>query len=263
MKDQYFGDVNDYRKYGLLRQLGGHGRLRTVVCWALTESDGSSDGAKTGYLERPDQWQRFDPELFAFLRRQVVRRAERCVAVIERASILPNCSFFGEMLPENPRSRDSFLQRCLGVANGADLLFFDPDNGLGVKSVPRGSRNSSKYVYPDEIRAAFASGHSVLLYQHFPRTPREEYVRSAVDRMAPVLGVDLVVSFATSQVVFLLFPQPRHWRALEANAKAAAIAWSGEIEALVHRRVRTSSRRGSPAVLPASLPGRERLAVAS
>lgn len=263
MKDQYFGDVNDYRKYGLLRQLGGHGRLRTVVCWALTESDGSSDGARTGYLERPEEWQRFDPELFAFLRRQVVHMGERCVAVIERASILPNCSFFGEMLPEDSRSRDSFLQRCLAVATGADLLFFDPDNGLGVKSVPRGSRNSSKYVYPDEVRAAFASGHSVLLYQHFPRTPREEYVRSTVYRMAPVLGVDRVVSFAASQVVFLLFPQPRHWRALEANARAAAIAWGGEIEVLVHRRVQASYHRGLPTMLPARLTGQERLAVAA
>jgi len=32
MKNQYFGDINDYRKYGLLRTLTG-GQIKTAVCW--------------------------------------------------------------------------------------------------------------------------------------------------------------------------------------------------------------------------------------
>ncbi|MCI4347411.1 MAG: hypothetical protein L3J97_02180 [Thermoplasmata archaeon] len=263
MKDQYFGDVNDYRKYGLLRQLGGHGRLRTIVCWALTESDGRSDGARVGYLERPAEWRRFDPDLFNFLRRQVVHRDERRVEAIERASILPNCAFFGDMIPEEPGSRDEFLRRCLEFAKDADLLFFDPDNGLGVKSVPRGTRNSSKYVYLCEVREAFESGHSVLLYQHFPRRSRLEFIRSIVGEMAPALGVDRVASFVTSHVVFLLFPQPRHWRALEANARAVASAWSGEIEVRVHRRAGGRSPGDFPNALLPLAPGQEALAVAT
>ena len=35
VKDQYFGDVNNYRKYGLLRALG-HAGLKTLVVWMLT-----------------------------------------------------------------------------------------------------------------------------------------------------------------------------------------------------------------------------------
>ena len=34
VKDQYFGDVNDYRKYGLLRALG-HAGFQTLVVWML------------------------------------------------------------------------------------------------------------------------------------------------------------------------------------------------------------------------------------
>jgi hypothetical protein len=41
MKDQYFADINDYRKYGLLRILGEG--LRVGVCWMLTKPDGSGD----------------------------------------------------------------------------------------------------------------------------------------------------------------------------------------------------------------------------
>jgi len=28
MKNQYFGDINDYKKYSLLRLLGGHGQQK-------------------------------------------------------------------------------------------------------------------------------------------------------------------------------------------------------------------------------------------
>ena len=47
MKDQYFGDINDYRKYGLLRAIIRAGRLRILVAWMLTVDDGSTDGKYT------------------------------------------------------------------------------------------------------------------------------------------------------------------------------------------------------------------------
>jgi hypothetical protein len=40
VRNQYFGDINDYRKYGLIRALTNHGELRTTVCWMLTPDDG-------------------------------------------------------------------------------------------------------------------------------------------------------------------------------------------------------------------------------
>ena len=39
MKNQYFGDMYDYIKYGLLRQLSGCGKVSLAVCWMLTEND--------------------------------------------------------------------------------------------------------------------------------------------------------------------------------------------------------------------------------
>jgi hypothetical protein len=45
MKDQYFGDINDFRKYGLLRLLCVSDRLRLGVCWMLTDTDSRTDGS--------------------------------------------------------------------------------------------------------------------------------------------------------------------------------------------------------------------------
>ncbi len=51
MKHQYFGDINDYRKYGLLRQLSNFGQIATSVCWMLTpDAPGNVDGQKLAYL---------------------------------------------------------------------------------------------------------------------------------------------------------------------------------------------------------------------
>ena len=44
MKDQYFGDINDYRKYGILRALQSKGQGTLLVAWMLTPDDGSRDG---------------------------------------------------------------------------------------------------------------------------------------------------------------------------------------------------------------------------
>jgi hypothetical protein len=44
MKHQYFGDINDYRKYGLLRALQSSSLGGLLVAWMLTPDDGGPDG---------------------------------------------------------------------------------------------------------------------------------------------------------------------------------------------------------------------------
>lgn len=58
MKNQYFGDINDYRKYGLRRAILDSTRLQMLVAWMLTPDDGSTDGNFITYLEKPDKWRK-------------------------------------------------------------------------------------------------------------------------------------------------------------------------------------------------------------
>lgn len=53
MKNQYFGDIYDYIKYGLLRRLSHYGNISTAVCWMLTENDDKKDGHRVNYLREP------------------------------------------------------------------------------------------------------------------------------------------------------------------------------------------------------------------
>ena len=73
MKSQYVGDINDYRKYGLLRLLTRGGEINTTVCWMLTPNDGRGDGTRIGYLSQLEEWRDVDPQLFDHLGVAVLR----------------------------------------------------------------------------------------------------------------------------------------------------------------------------------------------
>lgn len=103
MKNQYFGDVNDYRKYGLLRVLRTAGWRRLLVAWMLTPDDGSGDGELRSDLDHPDGWKHFDRELFEGLKHLLHsedRRRSRGVSLIEDSNLLRGASFFREQVPD-------------------------------------------------------------------------------------------------------------------------------------------------------------------
>ena len=89
MKNQYFGDINDYRKYGLLRILQSKGNGRLLVAWMLTPDDGSRDGGFRSYLHDPGTWMRYDPQLFTDLAGLLRPASIPEVALIERSALLP------------------------------------------------------------------------------------------------------------------------------------------------------------------------------
>lgn len=201
MKHQYFGDINDYTKYGLLRCFADAG-LRIGVCWMLTPNDGRPDGRKVQYLANSRQWRQYDPILFDILVSAVKR--SRNLRYIENPQILPNTSFCKGFVPESTELRNKWFLRSLKKLDDVDLLFFDPDNGIEVASVPFGKRNSIKYLYWAEIDKAWEHSVSLIVFQHFPRQNREEYARKRAAQFSSRLPGATVVSFLTSNVLYLL-----------------------------------------------------------
>src|SRR5690242_2319770 len=168
MKNQYFGDVNDYLKYGLLRCLSNVG-LTIGVCWMLTQDDGRSDGRKITYLANADTWRSHDPALFDALSEAIAAKA-RHIRQAERRRFLGRAVFFSHVVPDDQPRREKWLPKALTKFRNVDLLFFDPDNGIEVQSKPKGSRGSNKYLYWNEIQEAWGDKKSLLIFQHFPRS---------------------------------------------------------------------------------------------
>jgi hypothetical protein len=234
MKNQYFGDINDYRKYGLMRALSDHGQIKTAVCWMLTPDDGRTDGSRTTYLARPAEWRFRDPELFDHLEGVVLGRGVRNVAEIENSDILPSCTFISDMVPDDREARGLCFQRALHLAQGCDLVFFDPDNGIEVRSKPYGRKDSSKYLYWREIEGFWDAGHSLLIYQHFPRAKRVPFIADKARQLLDRTGAPEIISFHTSHVVFLLVPQGERTGFFRNRSEVVAQRWGHEIGVAYH-----------------------------
>lgn len=228
MKDQYVGDINDYRKYALLRALALSGANRIGVCWMLTPSDGGMDGGKLAYLQQPGRHRDVDPDLFDILAHAASAPERRRLATIENSEALPGALYHNDLLPDELAGRHAFMGRCAYAFRDTDLIFFDPDNGLEVSSLPKGRRNSSKYLYLDELGAFYASGKSLLIYQHFPRIERALFLARCAERLRVVAPCASLWAFTTAHVVFLLLLHPASPTRLHSAAEAACRRWAPE-----------------------------------
>jgi hypothetical protein len=221
VKDQYVGDVNDYVTYGLLRALIAESGLSLGVWWMLTPNDQRGDGNHLGYL-RDLAWRTYDPELHDALG-AIVASGLREVAAVERAAVLPGATFVGEPIPDEAAARGAVATRALRALAAADVVFLDPDNGIEVPSTPPGRRGSSKYVLWAEIEALAARGRSLVVYQHFPRRPREPYLAELGATLARRTGLPGVMALWTTRNLFLV--ASRH-EGLERACEAAAVRWA-------------------------------------
>ena len=214
MKHQYVGDVNDFRKYALLRYLSR--AFPIGVCWMLTSDDTRSDGNKTSYLGENSSFRQFDPALFDALK--IVRTLEpyHRLRYVEENELIPSAVFFNSPVPDAARARELYFLAAFKQLQPNQLIFFDPDNGLEVKSKPFGSKGSSKYVFFNEIEAVYRAARSALIYQHFPRIERRPFIEGIVDKLVSLLPGSHIWTFHTAHVVFFLIIHPRQQEYLSA-----------------------------------------------
>lgn len=234
MKDQYFGDINDYRKYGLLRLLSAESEISTGVCWMLTPSDGRTDGQFLRYLDQPAKWRRFDSALFDHLFRCVRIDGERDIRRMEDADILPNTRFWPRLLSDNATERHQYFTEMLESFREADLIFFDPDNGFETPSRPLGRRNSNKYIYLNELSDTYSAGHSVLVYQHFVRESRDSFIERIAELIQSKTEAAKLYSFRTPHVVFFLASQDKHAEHFDSRTRQVSEVWGKQIQVLWH-----------------------------
>jgi len=226
VKNQYVGDVNDFVKYGLVRTLTTTGQQSSFVAWLLTPDDLSDDGRKLGYLDAPPEWRHRDPTLFDGLHRLIAEDARSVIAVADMG-ILPGAKFYTEIVPVGVTERSQHFTMLLHHASGQELVFFDPDNGLEIPSCPPGRQGSDKYLLWRELAETYQAGHSVLVYQHFPREARPAFVDRMTRRIAEATGACEVFAFQTSHVVFLLVPQRQEAEYYAERAQAIENQWEG------------------------------------
>ncbi len=243
MKDQYFGDINDYRKYGLLRTIIHASGLHIFVAWMLTPDDGSTDGKFISYLEHPDKWSCHDPVLFQGIKALVASGQKRRVSLIESTDLFLKAKFFQPLVPDTASGRYFWFSSLTQQAQSSDFVFLDPDNGLEVKSKAYGKKDSSKFLYWREVEALWNSGKSLLIYQHFIREKRINFIQRMLWTLRNATPGSLVEAFSTPHVVFLMALKPEHQQFHEAIVSSLQDSWEGQI----HHWEFTLSQQNAPA----------------
>lgn len=243
MKDQYFGDINDYRKYGLLRAIIRASGFRLLVAWMLTPDDGSTDGKFISYLEHPGKWSRHDTVLFQKIKELLASGWKRRVSLIESTSLLLKAEYFSSHVPDTASGRSSWFNSLNKRAQECELVFLDPDNGLEVKSKGYGGKDSSKFLYWREVEDLWASRKSLLIYQHFIREKRPYFIQRMLESLRIATPGSFVEAFSTPHVVFFMALQPVHQEFHEAIVSSVQENWEGQIQ---HWEL-TRAYQGAPA----------------
>lgn len=209
MKNQYFGDKTDYIKHCIMSELASL-TFGFAVHWNRTEDDDSSDGKHISYLNAPDIWRHYNPTIFDSIKQNVLA-GRRELRVFEELGFVPNTTFCYDLWQKKASERFSSNSNFLNSIGSQKLVFYDPDNGLETKSVHRDGRNSDKYVYFSDVKLAWDRGHSLMIYQHFPRVRRETYIISRLRELSSFCQEHgELISISTSFAAFLYVLQRKH-----------------------------------------------------
>ena len=223
MQNRYVGDIGDYGKMGLLRQVSRSG-MSVGLNWYLTPDEThNNDGSHVAYLCNrsyapcdKDLWERLG---------KIVASGNRCIKELEVPEILP-AAYYSAVLDfsDTPKADRALLRwqwhtAAMDKLRNCDVIFVDPDNGLIVPSA-EGSLKSNKYVLPMELAEYYRAGKSVIYYQHKARLPdsfyvaqNEALVSSGAFPGAKTMGLKFR-PFSVRYYFFLM--QPHHADALNA-----------------------------------------------
>jgi len=186
VRDQYAGDVSDYLKFAFLRALAQSDRRLGVAWYYAPGNDGRPDGRHTEWQDDP-AWVGLDKALHSGLRVLPVRS----VAALQEASIWPQGTLFHRE-PVPPRaSRSSWAAQKRAALTGADIVFLDPDNGLG--------KETSKHAAWPELHALRHPGRA-LVFIAFPgrSKPHAVLLQELHDRLIGEIGTNDVATLCTN-----------------------------------------------------------------
>jgi hypothetical protein len=186
VRDQYAGDVSDVLKFALLRALAGKDRTLGIAWYYAPGDDGRTDGRHLEWRTEA-AWRVLDAELHAGL----ATLAERSIAALEQASIWPAGALFHRE-PMPPRvERSAWGMRKRSALDGADVVFLDPDNGVGGET--------ERHATCTEIRLLRKPGRAIVFIT-FPgrNLTHDALLRQLHERLAIEADVENVVTLRTN-----------------------------------------------------------------
>jgi len=220
MKNQYVGDINDYRKYDLLQLISNELMEKILVVWMLTPNDGGNDGKKVKYLKNPKKWEKYNKTLFEGL--NTIVNGERNIENVQKLPCFSNnenFEFHSDYLETDYNKREEYFKTVIEKAETAQIIFFDPDNGIAPQEK---IKNSEKFLFWSDIIKFWSKGKNILVFQYFPWfCNREKYTNDKIDYFADKLNLskDNIMTFNAKNVVYLFITHDKNNKRNDLNKK--------------------------------------------
>ena len=114
------------------------------------------------------------------------------------------------------------------AARGADLVFLDPDNGMGA-NIQMLRADGPRFLYLQDIRDVWEAGKSIMTHQHIHRIGEaKDQIRAAAPSTRDTLGADpipLLFHRGTARAFFVM-AQPHHPEIRQRAARFAEGIWA-------------------------------------
>jgi len=204
MKNQYVGDINDYRKYDLLQLISNELNEKILVVWMLTQKDNRNDGKKIKYLNNARKWKEYNKLLFEDLKNIV--NGERKIENVQKLPCFSDSDkfvFHSDYLENDNKKREEYFNTVIEKAKTAKIIFFDPDNGIAPH---KKINNSDKFLFWNDIIKFWDIGKNILVFQYFPWfCNREKYINDKINDFVKILNInkDNIIAFNAKNVVYL------------------------------------------------------------
>ena len=156
MKNRFYGDVNDYIKYGILDILSK--KYKSIgINWCLTDDrhGKNGDGNIDRHITNEEEWKNFNPKIYFNLRKRL-QIDQRNIKYCKEDELFDFKYEFIEQLPDNAQRndyealRDTWHTRAKAQLAKCDLVFFDPDIGV-IGQLSKNVVKNSEYCLAKEI----------------------------------------------------------------------------------------------------------------
>lgn len=191
MQDNYIGDIGDYGKYGLLREICAAAMSLSVNWYKMVPKKPAKqdDGKFISYLQKPQLYRGYDPALFDSLYKIVMQEQNRQIQRIEQENLFP-AVYFSQPLGTD---RKVWHNQALEQTQNTKVIFLDPDNGLETERMYQTGGATEKHVKWPELKDYYARGQNVILYQHRPQmTTKEKCIEGVINFQSNYLLADCV-----------------------------------------------------------------------
>jgi hypothetical protein len=155
MQNKYFGDIHDLYKYILLKNISMYKSLG--IHWCLVPNDKKSDGNKKLTVKEKEKC----VELYDVIKNSKSKDINNIKPFFKNST-----RYYDNLLVEQNNVK-IYGEEAFAKLKKMDIIFFDPDNGIEVKSTNK--NNLFKYLSCDLIKKFGDNGNSLIIYQHSDR----------------------------------------------------------------------------------------------